>query len=60
LRIGIGHPGHKDLVLDYVLQRAAAADERAIEAAVAKSVDVLPMLLSQGAEKAMNRLHSQD
>lgn len=60
MRLGIGHPGHKDLVLDYVLQRASSDDERAIEAAVNKAVDVLPVLLSQGAEKAMNRLHSQD
>lgn len=60
MRLGIGHPGHKDLVLDYVLQRASADDERAIEAAVNKAVDVLPALLVQGAEKAMNRLHSQD
>jgi len=60
LRLGIGHPGHKDLVLDYVLQRACAADERAIEASINKAADALPVLLGQGAEKAMNRLHTQD
>ena len=60
MRLGIGHPGHKDLVHDYVLQRAPSDQERAIENAVNNAVDVLPMLLSQGAEKAMNRLHTQD
>ena len=60
MRLGIGHPGHKDLVHDYVLQRAPADQERAIDIAVNNAADVLPVLLSQGAEKAMNRLHTQD
>lgn len=59
LRLGIGHPGHKDLVLDYVLQRASAADEAAIRAAVDAAADLLPLLIEQGGEKAMNRLHTQ-
>ena len=59
LRLGIGHPGHKDLVLDYVLQRASAADERAIMDAATRAADAVPLMLAQGAEKAMNRLHSQ-
>jgi len=60
MRLGIGHPGHKDLVYDYVLQRAPFDQERAIEIAVNNAADVLPVLLAQGAEKAMNRLHTQD
>jgi PTH1 family peptidyl-tRNA hydrolase len=60
LRIGIGHPGHKDLVLDYVLQRAAIEDERAIEVAVDRALDALPVLIEEGAEKAMTRLHTKD
>lgn len=58
LRVGIGHPGHKDLVLDYVLQRASAADEGAINLALDSAAECLPTLLEQGAEKAMTRLHS--
>lgn len=58
LRLGIGHPGHKDLVLDYVLQRASSADEQSIESAIGKAADVLPLLLEQGGEKAMTRLHT--
>jgi len=60
LRVGIAHPGHKDLVLDYVLQRASSADERAIQDSVVRAADALPVMLGQGAEKAMNRLHTQD
>lgn len=59
LRVGIGHPGHKDLVHDYVLQRASSAEETAIHAAIAAAADVLPVLIEQGAEKAMNRLHTR-
>ena len=60
LRVGIAHPGHKDLVLDYVLQRASSEDERAIHDSLARAADALPVMLGQGAEKAMNRLHKQD
>jgi len=60
LRVGIAHPGHKDLVLDYVLQRASSADERAIQDSVVRAADALPVMLGQGAEKAMNYLHTQD
>lgn len=59
LRVGIGHPGHKDLVHDYVLQRASSSEESAIHAAIAAAADVLPLLVEQGAEKAMNRLHTR-
>ena len=60
LRVGIAHPGHKDLVLDYVLQRASSEDERAIHDSLARAADALPVMHGQGAEKAMNRLHTQD
>ncbi len=42
LRIGIGHPGDRDQVIDYVLQRAAPADEEAIVASIGASLEVLP------------------
>src|SRR5215467_4796536 len=47
LRIGIGHPGDRSQVLDYVLGRPTAAD-------------ALLVLLTEGAQIAMNRLHSRD
>ncbi len=59
LRIGIGHPGDRDQVIDYVLQRATPADEEAIVASIGASLEVLPTFLQDGAEKAMKLLHTQ-
>jgi PTH1 family peptidyl-tRNA hydrolase len=60
LRIGIGHPGNKAEVIDYVLKRAPHEEEEAIIDCVAAAVDIMPMLLSAGAEKAMNKLHTEN
>src|SRR5215472_4265302 len=60
LRIGIGHPGDRSQVLDYVLGRATAGDAQLIHDAISAAADVVPVLLSQGAQIAMNRLHSRD
>jgi len=59
LRIGIGHPGDRDQVIDYVLQRAAPADEEAIVSSIGAALEVLPTFLKDGAEKAMKQLHTQ-
>ena len=58
LRVGIGHPGNKAEVIDYVLRRAPPEEEEAIIECVAAAVEIMPLLLSAGAEKAMNRLHT--
>jgi len=58
IRIGIGHPGHRDQVIDYVLQRASAVDERLMREAIELAVAEFPRLLTEGAEKMMNRLHT--
>ena len=57
LRIGIGHPGDRSAVLDYVLGRPPQAQAGLIHEAVSAAADVIPMMLLEGAEKAMNRLH---
>jgi PTH1 family peptidyl-tRNA hydrolase len=57
LRIGIGHPGHRDQVIDYVLHRAPASEENQIIDAVAAALDALPTFIEKGAERAMNDLH---
>ena len=59
LRLGIGHPGNKAEVIDYVLTRAPRAEEDLILEAVSTSADCMPLLLEQGAERAMTRLHSR-
>ncbi len=58
LRIGVGHPGHKDLVTDYVLKRASAEVEQAMRSNVDDAADVVPTLVEDGIEAAMTRLHT--
>jgi PTH1 family peptidyl-tRNA hydrolase len=59
VRIGIGHPGHKDLVLDYVLGRPGKADAQAIEDAIMRSESALATALSQSWDKAAQQLHTE-
>ena len=59
LRLGIGHPGNKTEVIDYVLTRAPRVEEDLICEAVDMAVDCMPLLLEQGAERAMTKLHSR-
>ncbi len=58
LRIGIGHPGHRELVIGYVLERPGAVEERLMREAIEFAVAEFPRLLTEGAEKMMNRLHT--
>ena len=58
LRIGIGHPGHKDLVSDYVLDRARRAEQDAIDPPLERSLDLLPRLASGRMTDAMTWLHT--
>jgi len=59
LRLGIGHPGNKADVIDYVLTRAPRNEEDLIIDAANSAIDVMPLLLDQGAERAMTQLHSR-
>jgi PTH1 family peptidyl-tRNA hydrolase len=58
LRLGIGHPGDKSQVIDYVLQRAVPADEQALLQAIDAALQTLPVFVRDGSEKAMHALHS--
>lgn len=60
LRLGVGHPGDKDKVVSYVLKRAGSADESAIRANVDDAADVMPILVSDGLNAAMKKLHTKD
>ena len=59
LRLGVGHPGSKDEVIDYVLQRPRAEERSLIDAALTSALDVVPELLCAGAQKAMQTLHTR-
>jgi len=60
LRIGVGHPGAKDQVIDAVLDRATADEQKLIDAALLRAHAALPELLRDGAQKAMHHLHTRD
>ena len=59
LRIGVGHPGSKDQVVDYVLNNASRDDQISIDRDIDDAVAVLPDLASGALEKAMQTLHSK-
>ena len=60
LRLGVGHPGDKSQVTGYVLKRASGDVEAAIEANIADAIDVMPLLLDDGLNAAMKKLHTKE
>ena len=58
LRIGIGHPGDKNKVVSYVLNKPSKSEQELIDKAIDESVRCIEILLSDGIEAAMNRLHA--
>ena len=58
LRVGIGHPGHKDQVTPWVLGRPGADDEAMILRAIGDAIDVLPLAVAGDFNEAMKRLHT--
>jgi PTH1 family peptidyl-tRNA hydrolase len=59
LRLGIGHPGVKAEVVDWVLKKPMAEHQEAIDACIARSLKALPMLLNDEMEKATMLLHTK-
>jgi PTH1 family peptidyl-tRNA hydrolase len=59
LRIGVGHPGHKDQVVDYVLRRPSQDDRIAIDLSVKEALDIVALLAEGSMEKAMHQLHTK-
>jgi len=59
LRIGVGHPGSKDQVVDYVLRSASRDDQLLIDRDIDDAVAVLPELAAGALEQAMQTLHSK-
>jgi PTH1 family peptidyl-tRNA hydrolase len=60
LRIGVGHPGQRDDVIDYVLTKPSPADREAIDAAVERVIDQTDALLATGeVETVMQALHTR-
>ena len=58
LRIGVGHPGSKELVTPWLLSAMRPGERAVIEEAIPRAADIVPVLLEQGAEYAMQKLHT--
>ena len=59
LRLGIGHPGEKSLVHDYVLNKPQRSEKKAIEDTIFNSYKIFSLLTIGDFEKAMLNLHSK-
>jgi PTH1 family peptidyl-tRNA hydrolase len=59
LRLGIGHPGVKAEVVDYVLRKPPADQREAIHKAIDESMAALDLLLAGAMDKATMKLHAK-
>ena len=59
LRIGVGHPGSKNEVVDFVLTQAGKDEQRAIDETILDGADAIEEMLRNGAQIAMNKLHAR-
>jgi PTH1 family peptidyl-tRNA hydrolase len=59
LRIGIGHPGHKDAVTKYVLGRSPAQIRGVVESTIERAAAVMPLVLDGRVQEAMTALHTE-
>ena len=60
LRLGVGKPPPEREGADYVLERPSADEKAAIDAAIDKSITLLPQLLAGDMQGAMNKLHTDE
>ena len=58
LRLGIGHPGERADVSDYVLNAPRREEKELIEQAMQRAQDVAPLIVEGKLEAAMLKLHS--
>ena len=59
LRIGIGHPGVRSEVANWVLRKPPLDDRIAIDTCVAASLATLPLLLAGDLAGAMHKIHAK-
>lgn len=59
LRLGIGHPGDRNAVINYVLHPPMRNEMPLIETNIDESTSLLPMLLTGNFEAAMLKLHTK-
>ena len=59
LRLGIGHPGVKSEVVNYVLRKPPLEEREAIEKCMDQSLQALDLLLAGSMERAMMKIHAK-
>lgn len=59
LRLGIGHPGNRNEVVNYVLKKPRAEERELIDQAVRKSAEAMPRLLAGEFTEVQRVLHSK-
>ncbi|MBU0653869.1 MAG: aminoacyl-tRNA hydrolase [Gammaproteobacteria bacterium] len=59
LRLGVGHPGDRSKVVDYVLSRPSADDEIVIMRAIDDAASQIELILQGDMQKAMQALHTR-
>ena len=59
LRLGFGHPGHRNEVINFVLKAPLKDEQTAINQCIDESIQILPQLLSGDFETAMLKLHTK-
>jgi len=59
LRLGIGHPGVKAEVINYVLRKPPLEQREAIEKSIEQSLPALDLLLAGEMERAMMKIHAK-
>ncbi|HDP90156.1 MAG TPA: aminoacyl-tRNA hydrolase [Thioalkalivibrio sp.] len=59
LRIGVGHPGSKEQVVNYVLGRPARDEETLIRQDIDAAADLVDRIVGGEIQKAMNQLHAR-
>jgi PTH1 family peptidyl-tRNA hydrolase len=59
LRIGVGHPGNKNEVVDYVLHPPRKEEALLIDDAIQRSLVIWPLIASGDYTAAMHKLHTK-
>ena len=58
LRIGVGHPGHKSMVANYVLNPPSRSEAQIIMSDIEEAIRVMPKVVAGHWEEAMKLLHT--
>lgn len=58
LRLGVGHPGAKGAVADYVLGKPPQEERESIDEAIGRALELMPQIIAGDMQAAMLKLHT--